>query len=341
MESHALNRNLQDAKTATADEFYTQLGDIERELRHYKSHFKGKVVYCNCDDPRVSNFFHYFSYNFEKLGLSKLITTCYRSQQANLFTQGDAEQAIYLEYDGDKNNNNVPDPEEIGIKPLKGDGDFRSQESIELLKQADIVVTNPPFSLFREYVAQLIEHDKQFVIIGPKNAITYNEIFELFKDTKIWLGYGFNSGNAYFHTPDPERFAKGVYDPNTGLVKFRNVSWFTNLDISKRHEDLILFKTYNPIDYATYANYDGIEVARTANIPMDYDGPMGVPITILDNYNPDQFEILGNSRELGTPMANIAKKGTYAQGGPRFYLANGDGTYRRLFDRIVIRNKRL
>ena len=170
------------------DEFYTQLADIEHELKHYKTHFKGKVVYCNCDDPRVSNFFHYFSYNFEKLGLKKLITTCYKSQQADLFSQNDSEQAIYLEYEGDKNRNNVPDPEEIGIKPLKGDGDFRSAESIELLKQADIVVTNPPFSLFREYVTQLMEHDKKFVIIGNQNAVTYAEIFPLIRSDRLWIG---------------------------------------------------------------------------------------------------------------------------------------------------------
>ena len=184
------------------DEFYTQLSDIERELKHYRKHFKGKVVYCNCDDPRISNFFHYFSYNFEKLGLKKLITTCYKSQQADLFSQNDSEHAIWLEYDGDKNGNMVPDPEEIGIKPLKGDGDFRSAESIELLKQADIVVTNPPFSLFREYVAQLMEYDKKFIIIGNLNAITYKEIFKLIKEDKLWLGYGFQAGNAYFGVPD-------------------------------------------------------------------------------------------------------------------------------------------
>src|SRR4051812_42072297 len=180
--ARTLNRNLQDAKKAKADEFYTQLPDIDRQLRHYREHFAGKVVYCNCDDPRISNFFHYFAYNFEKLGLKKLITTCYKSQQPDLFSQNNSEQAIYLEYDGDKNGNKVPDPEEIGIKRLKGDGDFLSAETIELLKQADIVVTNPPFSLFKEYVAQLFEYEKQFVIIGNMNAVTYKDIFRLIKD---------------------------------------------------------------------------------------------------------------------------------------------------------------
>ena len=183
------NKSLGKARNSKKDEFYTQLSDIERELKHYKNHFKGKVVYCNCDDPRISNFFHYFSYNFEKLGLKKIITTCYKNQNMDLFSQNNSEQAIYLEYDGDKNGNSIPDSKEIGIKPLKGDGDFRSKESIELLKQADIVVTNPPFSLFREYVAQLIEYDKKFLIIGNQNAIAYKGIFSLIKENKIWLGY--------------------------------------------------------------------------------------------------------------------------------------------------------
>ncbi len=338
----AANRNLQDAKKAREDEFYTQLADIERELRHYKSHFNGKVVYCNCDDPRVSNFFHYFSYNFEKLGLKKLITTCYRSQQADRFSRNDSKHAIYQEYDGDDNNNKVPDSEEIGVKPLEGDGDFRSPESVELLKRADIVVTNPPFSMFREFVMQIVAMDKRFLIIGSQNAITYKEIFQLIQGDKIWLG--FNSGDMAFRVPDYYPPRKTRYWKDEDGKKWRslgNACWFTNLDISKRHEDLILFKTYNPTEYPTYANYDGIEIGRTDNIPADYDGPMGVPITFLEKYNPDQFEIVGNSRELGTPMSSIAKKDTYTQGGPRFYLPNGDGTYRRMYDRIVIRNKRL
>lgn len=288
----SLNTNLHQAKTAKKDEFYTQLPDIEREIKHYSEHFKDKIVYCNCDDPRVSNFFHYFSFNFEQLGLKKLITTCYKNQNMDLFSKNESEQAIYLEYNGDKNANNVPDPEEIGINYLEGDGDFRSAECIELLKQADIVVTNPPFSLFREYVAQLIEYDKKFVIVGSYNAITYKEIFKLIKDDKLWLGYGFIGGNAYFKTTYANDFAKGVYDEETGLVKFRNVTWFTNLDIEKRNEDLILFKKYTPEEYPKYDNYDAINVDKTADIPMDYAGAMGVPITFLDKYNPEQFEII-------------------------------------------------
>lgn len=286
------NDNLHRAKIVKNDEFYTQLPDIERELNHYKKHFKDKVVLCNCDDPRVSNFFHYFSYNFENLGLKKLITTCYKNDKVDLFSENKAEKAIYLEYKGDKNGDKVPNPEQIGIKHFQGDGDFRSKECIELLKQADIVVTNPPFSLFREYVAQLIEYDKKFVIIGSLNSITYKEIFSFIKENKLWMGYGFSAGNAFFKTPHTKDFANGVFNTETGLVKFRNVSWFTNLDHNKRYEDLILYKKYNANEYPKYDNYDAINVDKTKDIPMDYKGAMGVPITFLDKYNPEQFKII-------------------------------------------------
>lgn len=342
MPSASKNSSFQAAKTAKEDEFYTQLSDIEQELKHYRKHFEGKVVYLNCDDPRVSNFFHFFSYNFERFGLKKLIATCYKSQESDLFSQNDSEEAIYLEYDGDKNGSGVPDPEEIGIKPLKGDGDFRSRESIDLLKQADIVVTNPPFSLFREFVTLMVEHDKKFLIVGNQNAITYKEVFDLFKEDKIWLGT--KSGDMSFQVPDHYEPRNTRYWQDEDGQKWRslgNACWFTNLDYSKRHEDLILYKSYNPDEYPTYANYGAIEVGKTTDIPMDYAGAMGVPITFLDKHNPEQFEIIGNSRTLGVRMSSIAKKGTYLQGGPRFYLPLGDGTYRRLYDRIVIRNKRL
>ena len=225
------NKNLHKARDSKKDEFYTQLCDIEQELKHYKKHFKNKVIYCNCDDPRVSNFFHYFSYNFEKFGLKKLIATCYKNQNMNLFSQNSSEQAIYLEYDGDKNDNNIPDQNEIGIKPLKGDGDFRSAECIELLKQADIVVTNPPFSLFREYVSQLVEFDKKFLIVGHQNAITYKKVFKLIKEDKIWLGYGFKGGAAHFINQHYENYATAS-DRKEGMIRVSGVVWFTNLDLN-------------------------------------------------------------------------------------------------------------
>ncbi len=296
-----LNRSLHRAKVGKKDEFYTQLADIEAELRHYKKHFKGKVVYCNCDDPRISNFFHYFSYGFEALGLKKLITTCYKNQDMDLFSRHDAEKAIYLEYEGDENANRVPDPEEIGIHHLQGDGDFRSAEAIALLQQADIVVTNPPFSLFREYVAQLMEYEKKFVVIGNKNAITYKEIFPLIKENRLWVGNTPMSRDLLFDVP--KDYAKELQDKGKqgssykivdGVVKGRSQSiWFTNLDHVKRHEDLILYKTYTPEEYPRYDNYDAINVDKVKDIPMDWDGAMGVPITFLDKYNPEQFEIIG------------------------------------------------
>lgn len=338
MTVNAQNKKLHTAKNSKKDEFYTQLADIERELKHYRQHFDGKVVYCNCDDPRVSNFFHFFAYNFEKLGLKRLITTCYKSRQMDLFSANDSEQAIYLEYTGDANGNNVPDVAEIGITQLTGDGDFRSEESIALLEQADIVVTNPPFSLFREYVDQLVQYRKKFVIIGHQNAITYKGIFKLIQEDKIWLGYGFKGNAAHFITHYEDHATAG--DHREGMVRVSGVNWFTNLDIAKRHEDLILYRAYNPQDYPAYVNFDAIEVGKTKDIPVDYEGLMGVPITFLDKYNPDQFEIVGSSLTLGRPMSEIAAKGTYTQGGPRFYLDNQDGTYQRLYDRLVIRHKR-
>lgn len=286
------NQTLHSAKKQKKDEFYTQLSDIEKELKHYKSHFKDKTVLCNCDDPRVSNFFKYFSYNFEYLGLKKLISTCYKNQDADWFSKHDVEKAIWLEYNGDKNGNRVPDANEIGIREFNGDGDFRSDECIELLKQADIVVTNPPFSLFREYVAQLMEYGKKFLIIGDKNAITYKDIFKNIKENKIWLGI--NPKVKTFLVPDDYEGKLIILgdDGKKYSVNNGNKCWFTNLDYKKRHENLILYKNYTPEEYPKYDNYDAIEVSKTANIPCDYDGVMGVPITFLDKYNPDQFEII-------------------------------------------------
>lgn len=285
------NAQLSKAKRAKEDEFYTRLEDIERELRHYEHHFKDKTVLCNCDDPRISNFFHYFSYKFEDLGLKRLITTCYKNQERDLFSQNDSERAIWLEYLGDKNGNRVPDPEEIGIRYFNGDGDFRSEECIELLKQADIVVTNPPFSLFREYVMQLVKYGKQFLIIGPQNAIHYKEIFPLIMSNKIWLGYGFKRNCAHFYTHYEDKASDT--DHREGMIRVPSITWFTNLEIPKRNEEMVLFRKYNPSDYPMYENYDAIDVGTTADIPEDWDGMMGVPDTFLHQYNPNQFEIIG------------------------------------------------
>ncbi len=333
MPTQSANKNLHAAKNAKKDEFYTQLPDIENELKHYRHHFKDKVVYCNCDDPRMSNFFHYFSYNFEDLGLKKLITTCYQNQNRDLFSQHNSERAIYLEYYGDKNNNKTPDIEEIGVQYLQGDGDFRSEESIELLKQADIVVTNPPFSLFIAYVAQLIAHNKKFVIIGHQNAITYKEIFPLIKENKMWLGFGFRGGAGHFISNYEDTATAN--DRKEGMIRVSGVHWFTNLDIAKRHEDLILYKAYTPEAYPKYDNYDAINVNKTKEIPMDYQGAMGVPITFLDKYNPEQFEILGlsasagyNQKIVGIPFIGIKDARP---------IVNGKTAYARVF----IKNKRL
>ena len=323
------NSDLNAAKKAKKDEFYTQLSDIQEELRHYKEHFRGKTVLCNCDDPRVSNFFHYFAYQFEALGLKRLITTCYKNQTPDLFSQNDSERAIWLEYTGDKNGNRIPDPEEIGIRQFKGDGDFRSQECIELLEQADIVVTNPPFSLFREYVAQLVKYDKKFLLLGNKNAITYKEIFPLIRGNLLWIGVAPMSHEVYFDVPQ-EYIDEGIAKKKNRTIVSRNGKfmarspsiWFTNLDHKKRHEELILYRNYAPEDYPRYDNYDAIEVSKTCDIPTDYDGVMGVPITFLDKYNPEQFEIVGLDRYVDDNPYY----------GHRFTL-NGKETYARILIR--------
>ena len=330
------NTNMNRAQMVQNDEFYTQLPDIDRELKHYKEHFKGKTVLCNCDDPRVSNFFHYFSYNFEFLGLKKLITTCYKNSDMDLFSQHDKEQAIYLEYNGDKNGNNIPDVEEIGVYPLKGDGDFRSQECIDILKQVDIVVTNPPFSLFRQYISQLLEYDKKFLVICNYNAVKYKEVFPCFKNNEVWCGVSPRS--MEFKTPNDE-------------IKTVNACWVTNLPHKKRKEDIILYKSYSPAEYKKYENFDAINVDKVSDIPHDYSGLMGVPITFMENYNPDQFEIIGVGiaklgLEIGIePYKPEHKKyrkevqGRGAVDGDLYMMVDGEVTVP--YTRIIIRNKRL
>jgi len=292
-----MNKNLHNAKRNKNDEFYTQLSDIEKELSHYKDHFRDKVVLCNCDDPKVSNFFRYFSLQFHQLGLRKLITTCYKNQEIDLFSKNDNEEAIYLEYDGTKNKNGVPSVEEIGIKHLKGDGDFRSKECVELLEQADIVVTNPPFSLFREFVALLIKYGKEFLIIGHMANIIYKDIAPLLKDGKIWVGYHHNIAMEFRLPNHYEKWSR-IDKKGNKYGKVPGITWFTNLPHKKRNEELILVKKYegNEKYYPKYDNYDAIEVGRVVDIPKDYNGVMGIPITFLGKYNPKQFEILGVDR---------------------------------------------
>ena len=340
------NIDLNKAKAAKQDEFYTRIEDIELELKHYRHHFKGKVVLCNCDDPRCSNFFRYFTLNFEVLGLKKVIATCYKNQDVDLFSQHKCEKAVYQIYEGDKNNNRKVDDEEIDVKPLKGDGDFRSKECVELLKEADIVVTNPPFSLFREYIAQLVQYNKKFLVIGNQNAIKYKEIFPLIQSNQIWLGV--RSGDMAFTVPnDSEPRATRFWIDERGQ-KWRslgNTCWFTNLEHDKRNATIALFRKYNPNDYPTYVNYDAIEVSKTADIPCDYDGVMGVPITFMDKYNPNQFEIVGMSLDLAEARDEIRQwylarpeEKQKRIGNDAFYIKK-DGKLIRLYDRIAIRRK--
>jgi hypothetical protein len=334
------------AKKNKADEFYTQLPDIEAEMRHYREHFRDKVIFCNCDDPYESNFFKYFAMNFAFLGLKKLIATCYTGspvvgEQLSLFDldsfggERSGEKHPYkieITEVSDRNGDGAIDlfdveyllkHEKNVLALLGGNGDFRSPECTELLKEADIVVTNPPFSLFREYVAQLVNSNKEFVVIGSVNAISYKEVFPLVKDNLMWLGVSIHSGDREFRVPDNYPLeAAGCRVDENGIkyIRVKGVRWFTNIDVPQRHEPLTLYKKYTPDEYPTYVNYNAIEVSKVSDIPMDYDGHMGVPITFLDKYNPEQFEIIGSSRWLGEPMSKFAPKGSYVQGGIRFYL---------------------
>ena len=334
------NKDLNKAKAAKKDEFYTRLEDIELELKHYRPHFKGKTVLCNCDDPRCSNFFRYFTLNFEVLGLKKVIATCYKNQDVDLFSQHDCERAVYQIYEGDKNKNRKVDDEEIEVRYLEGDGDFRSKECVELLKEADIVVTNPPFSLFREFVSFLVQHNKKFLIIGNVNALKYKEIFPLIMDNKLWLGASIHSGDREFQVPDdyPLQASSWRVDENgKKYIRVKGVRWYTNLDYEERYEDIPLFRKYNANEYPKYVNYDAIEVSKTSDIPCDYDGVMGVPITFMDKYNPNQFEIVGMSLDLAN-MGIIRERLGRNDGGPTFYIEK-NGKLVRLYDRIAIRRK--
>lgn len=355
------NKTLNARNRSALDEWYTQLTDVEAELRHYRDQFKGKVVLCNCDDPYESAFFKYFAMNFNHLGLKRLITTCYAGspisgkQLSLLETAGlkdtrpprESYKVVISEVT-DRNADGAIDLADVEhllrndantMIPLEGDGDFRSDECVALLEEADIVVTNPPWSLIREFIPLVAKHKKQFLVIGDQNFITYREIFEQIMADNLWFGYE-NGGTKWFRVPDDYEIKTESRKKVVDGVKFFSMGrayWFTNMDTTKRHEPMTLFKRYTPEEYPTYANYPAIEVSKVAEIPMDYDGEMGVPITFLDKYNPDQFKIIGNSKWLGRPMSEFAEKGSYEAGGMRFYLPNGDGTYRRMYERIVIK----
>lgn len=294
MVRNANNTLLHKAKSSKSDEFYTQFADIVSELDHYKSQFRDKVVYCNCDDPLTSNFGKYFLRNFQELGLRKLYVSCYKKQESDLFAENDAERASYVEYDGTCRIENFT---EDHLRYFVGDGDFRSRESVAILKEADIVVTNPPFSLFREFVAQIVRFDKKFLIIGNINAITYKEIFKLIQENKAWLGVNLGRGISGFIVPEHYELygtETKIDDQGNRIISPNNCLWLTNLEHPLRNENIPLMMTYkgNETRYPKYDNYDGINVDKTQDIPSDYDGAMGVPITFLHKFNPRQFEII-------------------------------------------------
>lgn len=366
------NRNLGTAKVAKNDEFYTTLADVESEMKYYKKHFKGKVVLCNCDDPFESAFFKYFVLNFNRLQLKKLICTCYAGSQVAFEQLSLLDTPYVVEaqkktpykavvttvHDADNDGYiNMTDIKKLFVSgenklsKLKGNGDFRSKECLKLLDESDIVCTNPPFSLFREYLGTLMNHHKKFIIMGNSNAITYKEVFPLMMNNEVWLGN--HNGHTWFRMPDnyeiPDNYlnedrkkmrSNGYWIDEDGH-KWRNlgnICWFTNLDIKKRHEELLCYKTYDPQRYPKYANFDGIEVNNVNDIPADYDGLIGLPITFMNKYNPRQFKIIGYSRDVATPIKQIAKPGDkYEQGGNAFYIRTDGHTLKRLYGRVVVK----
>lgn len=387
----AKNADLGAAKTAKKDEFYTQLTDIEKEMRYYRKHFQDKTVLCNCDDPFESNFFKYFALNFNRLGLKKLIATCYYSspiagQQLQYGCDANGQMTFYFEDKGAEENKSkrpykavvtqvydkmgdggvdMLDVAELfrtgenELVELEGDGDFRSPECLALLDESDIVVTNPPFSLFRDYVAVLMEHRKHFIIIGNMNAITYKEIFPLIKENRLWLGASIHSGDRKFYVPDDyplNASGCGIDEDGRRYIRVKGVRWYTNLDLKQRHEETILVKRYSSELYPTYDNYEAIDVSKVSDIPCDYAGIMGVPITFMDKYNPDQFDIIGcadYTGKYGSDDIGVGRIGekwieTYRKNGGRgHYTANmtslvyynSDGNARNTFKRILVRNK--
>ena len=356
------NRSLSKAKSAKQDEFYTQLVDIEKELKHYRAQLRGKVVLCNCDDPYESNFFRYFALNFNALGLKKLVATSYaRSTIAGdylplldiegLKPECKEPYAIEISEVPDSNGDGATDLADVEwllrndvntCRTLRGDakygaGDFRSAECVRYLKQADVVVTNPPFSLFREYVAQLVQHQKKFLIVGNQNQVATNEIADLITNGRMWQGN--YSGDMAFRVPAYYEPRDTRYWVDETGQKWRSLGtgcWYTNMDFAKRHEKLSLFRSHGCGQYPTYVNYDAIEVSRYSEIPIDYNGEMGLPVTALAKLSPDQFEIIGFSGNLARPMAAVVPG---QSGTGRFYLDTGNGNYKRMYDRVVIRKK--
>ncbi len=354
-------RKLASAKLGKKDEFYTQLTDIEKEMRHYRKHFKDKTILCNCDDPFESNFFKYFVLNFNRLGLKKLIATCYTgspiaNQQLTLFDViGADEENTNKPYKAivtkvyDKTGDGGVDMFDVAelfrtgeneLTELKSDGDFRSEECLELLREADIVVTNPPFSLFREYVSLLISYKKHFIIIGNQNAIAYKEIFPLLQNNEVWLGGGFSGNVGFFESPYEDTAVSSQH--KKGLIRVSGVMWFTNLDLKKRHEQLILIKKFNQEQYPKYENFDAIEVSKTADIPCDYPGVMGVPITFMDKYCPDQFRIIGLGitdlgKSIGVGDYDRKYKTPASRDGTLYYVKDGKGVVP--YARVLIQNK--
>ena len=368
------NSNLTKAKNAKNDEFYTQYHDIEKEITAYLEYnpdvFRGKTILLPCDDPEWSNFTKFFAQNFERFGLKKLISTSYapdsknykNGYQPSLFETNDPQydenktvkNGKIFTLTHDKSGDGKIDVNDLVWHYLQGDGDFKSEEIKKLRDESDIIITNPPFSLFREFLAWVVEDNKKFVIIGSKNAITYKEVFPLIKTNRMWVGTTSFSKDMLFISPeeiDPSQKPSSATRTVDGIVYLRSPSvWYTNLDHGRRHQTLPLMTMEDNLKYSKhkeikgksyqkYHNYDAIEVPFTDALPSDYAGAMAVPISFLDKYSPDQFEIIGISLELGERMSKVAEKGTYVQGGPRFYLSNGDGTYRRMYDRIVIKKR--
>lgn len=317
------NGNLHQAKRAKNDEFYTQLSDIEKECKHYKQYFNGKIILCNCNDALHTGFATYFSLNFEILGLKELICTSY--------SMGGGHGFVYR-YHGDKNSNGIPDIEEWDKQELEGNGGFNTHEGIELIKEADIIVTNPPFSLFREFVATLEEYGKKYLILGNMNAITYKEIFPLIKENKMWLGCSLNATKCHFLVSDDYENSNVFTESGLKKAKVNNAIWFTNIDHAKRHEPLDLYKRYTCEEYPKYDNYDAINVDKVCDIPMDYDGVIGVPITFLIKYCPEQFEIIWTTDRGGDGVLDYIKFPHPRYDAP---VVNGKGLYKRIFIKLI------